>query len=189
MINQCAKTSRIWKKPTGYESSILVLYYHQISFEFFQQVEYSSWLSRVDPHFESPKPWQFTVRAVLKIKKGIYAHYWRYVKQRKQTEPFFGAVGNCNKVQHLHHLYNSHVAGIYGPFINKVIDDSTLPTIKKAFVHDPIHPLLASSDNGINLIYVPTIYSAFDSSKQSLTKEELVVINNSKLRVLIYAYY
>ena len=62
-----------------------------------------------------------------------------------------------------------------------MIDDSTLPTINKAFVHNPTHPLLASSDNGIDLIYVPTIYSAFDSWKQCLTEEELVVISNLKI--------
>ena len=62
-----------------------------------------------------------------------------------------------------------------------MIDHSTLPAINKAFVHDPTHPLLASLDNGIDLIYVPTIYSAFDSWKQCLTEEELVVINNLKI--------
>ena len=120
------------------------------------------------------------VRFSKKTKK-MYAHCRCYVKQRKRTQPFFSAVGNCNEIQHVHHLYDPHVAGIYSPFIDKVIDDSTLPTINKAFVHDPTHPLLASSDNGIDLIYVPTIYSAFDLWKQCLTEEELVVINKLKI--------
>ena len=115
-----------------------------------------------------------------KIKKSMYAHCRRYVKQRKRTQPFFSAIGNCNKVQHLHHLYNPHVAGIYGPFNDKVIEDSTLP-INKAFVHNPIHPLLASSENRIDLIYVPSLYSAFDSWKQCLTEEEIVVTSNLKI--------
>ena len=100
-----------------------------------------------------------------KIKKGIYAHYQCYAKQCKGTQPFFSAVGNCNGIRHFYHLHDTHVAGMYCPFLDKVIDDSTLPTINKAFVHDPTHPLSPSSDNGIDLIYVPTIYSAFDSWK------------------------
>ena len=62
-----------------------------------------------------------------------------------------------------------------------MIVDTTLPIINKAFVHNPTHPLLASSENGIDLIFVPTIYSAFDSWKQCLTEAQLVVINNLKI--------
>ena len=111
----------------------------------------------------------------------MYAHYQRYVQQRKQIQPFLNAIGVCNEVQHLHHLYDPHVTGMYGPFNNKVILDSTLPIINKAFVHNPTHPLLASSENRIDLIFVPTIYSAFDSWKQCLTEAQLVVINNLKI--------
>ena len=116
-----------------------------------------------------------------KIKKCMYAHYQCYVKQRKWTQPFFSAVGNRNKIQHLYHRYNPHVAGIYFPSIDKVIDDITLLTINKAFVHDPTNPFLASLDNVIDLIYVPTIYSAFDIWKQCLTEEEWVVIHNLRI--------
>ena len=126
-------------------------------------------------HNDLPYVW------LSKIEKGMYAHFLDYEKQRKRTQAFFSAVGCCNTIQHLYHLYDPHVAGIYCPFIEKLIDDSTHPTINKAFVHDPTHPLLASSDKGIDLIFVPSIYSAVDSWKQCLTEDELVVINNLRI--------
>ena len=116
-----------------------------------------------------------------KIEKGMYAHFLDYQKQRKRTQAFFSTVGSCNTIQHLYHLYDPHVGGIYCPFVKKLIDDSTHPIINKAFVHDPTHPLLASSDKGIDLIFVPTIYSAVNSWKQCLTEDELVIINNLRI--------
>ena len=116
-----------------------------------------------------------------RIKKDMYTHCRRYITQQKRMEQFFNSVGVCNKVQHLHHLYDPHIAGIYGTYNDKMIGDNTLPAINKAFVHNPAHPLLASSENGIDLIYIPTIYSAFDSWKQCLTEKEIVVISDLKI--------
>ena len=62
-----------------------------------------------------------------------------------------------------------------------MIGDNTLSAINKAFVHNPAHSLLASSENRIDLIYIPTIYSAFDSWKQCLTEKEIVVISDLKI--------
>ena len=59
------------KNPTEYELSILVLYCHQKIIWIVPTVEYGSWLLRVDPYFESSKPWQFTVSVVLKNKKRV----------------------------------------------------------------------------------------------------------------------
>ena len=101
--------------------------------------------------------------------------------QQKRIEQFFNSVGVCNEVQHLHHLYDPHIAGIYGIYNNKMIGDNTLPAINKAFVHNPAHQLLASSENGIDLIYIPTIYRSFDSRKQCLTEKEIVVISDLKI--------
>ena len=94
------------------------------------------------------------------MKMNTFTHRQQYLVGRKRTQQFFKTVGVSNKVRHFHHLHDPHVAGVYGPLNDKVIQDTTLPAINKAFVHNPTHLLLASSKNGINLIYIPTIYSA-----------------------------
>ena len=70
--------------------------------------------------------------------------------------------------------------GIYGPFSDKVVHDDTLPTITNAFVHDPSYPLLATSNSGIDLIFILTIESACDAWYQCLTKNKRKVINDLK---------
>ena len=95
-----------------------------------------------------------------------------YMAERKRTEQFLTTAGVSNEVRHLHHLHDPHIAGIYGPLNNKVIQDNTLPTINKAFVHNPTHPLLASSNNIIDLIYIPTIYNDCYSWNQYLFDKE-----------------
>ena len=69
---------------------------------------------------------------------------------------------------------------MYSPFNYKVIQGNTLPTITNAFVHDLSHPLLATSNNGIDLIFIPTIDSGYDAWYQCLTKNEVEMINNLK---------
>ena len=88
----------------------------------------------------------------------------------KQTEQFFITAGVSNEVRHLHHSRDPHIIGVYGLSNDKVIQDDTLPTITNAFVHNPPHPLLATSNNGIDLIFIPTINnSACDAWNQCLT--------------------
>ena len=118
---------------------------------------------------------------LLKIKMNTINHYWYYMAERKWTDQFFTTAVVSNNVRQLHHLHDPYIAGIYGRLNDKVIQDNTLPTINKAFVHDPTHSLLVSSNNGIDLIYIPTIYSACDSWNQCLTENEVVVISDLKI--------
>ena len=116
-----------------------------------------------------------------KMKNNICTHRRHYLAERKRTKPFFNTACVSNDVRHLHHLHDPHVPGVYGPHNDKVVHDNTLPAINKAFVHNPIHPLLASSNNGIDLIFIPTIFSACDSWQHCLTEEEVVVIKDLKI--------
>ena len=115
------------------------------------------------------------------MKMNTFTHCQQYLVGRKRTQKFFKTVGVSNEVRHLHHLHDPYVAGVYSPLNDKVIQDITLPAINKAFVHDPTHPLLASSKNRIILIYILTIYSAWNSWKQCLSEKEVVVISDLKI--------
>ena len=114
------------------------------------------------------------------MQKDTQGHQQWYIAERKRIEQFFITAGISNVVTHLHHLRDPHLMGIYGPFNDKEIQDDTLPTIANAFVHDPSHPLLATSNNGIDLIFIPTIHSAFDSWHHCLTKNEAELITKLK---------
>ena len=112
---------------------------------------------------------------------NTFTHCQQFLVGRKRTQQFFKTVSISNKVRHLHHLHDPHVAGVYGPLNDKVIQDITLPAINKAFLHDPTHPLLASSKNRIDLIYIPMIYSAWNSWKQCLSEKKVMVISDLKI--------
>ena len=100
--------------------------------------------------------------------------------ERKQMEQFFITAGVSNEVRHIHHLRDPHIISIYGPFNNKVIQEDTLSIITNAFVHDPSHPLLVTSNNRIDLIFIPIIDSACDDWNQCLKKNKVEVINDLK---------
>ena len=108
---------------------------------------------------------------LTKMKNDTGNHRQHYMAERKRIEQFFITAGVSNEVRHLHHLRDPHIIGIYGPFNDKMIQDDTLPPINNAFVHDPSHPLLATSNNGIDLIFIPTIDSACEAWKLCLSKK------------------
>ena len=114
------------------------------------------------------------------MKNDTQGHRQQYMAEQKQIEQFFITAGILNEIRHLHHLRDPHIIGIYGPFNHKVIQDNTLPTITNAFVHKPSHPLLATSNNGIDLIFIPTIDNACDAWYQCLTKNEGEMITELK---------
>ena len=62
-----------------------------------------------------------------------------YIGERKRTQCFFHKAGGCNEVRHLHHLHHPHIAGIYGPFNNKVIQDNTFPAISNKYLFVILH--------------------------------------------------
>ena len=99
---------------------------------------------------------------LTEMKTEIGFHRPNYMTERKRIEQFLVTAGISNEIRHLHHLRDPHIMGVYGPFSDKMIQDNSLPPIKNAFVHSPSHPLLATSNNGIDLIFIPTIDSASD---------------------------
>ena len=114
------------------------------------------------------------------MNKDTLGHQQHYIAQQKRIEQFFITAGISNVVTHVHHLRDPHLMGIYGPYNGKEIQDDTLPTITNAYVHDPSHPLLATSNYGIDLIFIPTIHSACDSWHQCLSKKEIEMITTLK---------
>ena len=117
---------------------------------------------------------------LTEMKTEIGFHRPNYMTERKRIEQFLVTAGISNEIRHLHHLRDPHIMGVYGPFSDKMIQDNSLPPIKNAFVHSPSHPLLATSNNGIDLIFIPTIESASEGWKQCLSKNEVDVINGLK---------
>jgi len=123
------------------------------------------------------------------MKNDIGNHRQNYMTEQKRIEQFFVTAGILNEVSYLHHLRDPHSMGIYGPFSDKMIQDDTLPPINNVFVHNPSHPFLATSNNGIDLIFIPTIDSASEAWKQYLSKNKVEVINELKCACKTWIHY
>jgi hypothetical protein len=57
---------------------------------------------------------------------------------------FFKSMVSSNKIQQIHHVNNLHING-------------TCDLLNTEYIHNPKHPLIATSKNGIDIIFIPSI--------------------------------
>lgn len=85
-------------------------------------------------------PNEILYKLLTKMKKNTFTHHQHYIVEQKQTQQFFDTVGVSNEAQHLYHLHEPRIAGIYSLLNDRMIQDITLPAINKAFVHNVKQP-------------------------------------------------
>jgi hypothetical protein len=109
---------------------------------------------------------------------GPLVHHQCAEQVMNKTIHFSKSMFSNNKIQQIHHVNNPHINGIYDPFYEKRINTSTCDLLNTEYLHNPKHPLIATSKNGIDIIFIPSILFGKELWKDCLSSKELTIIND-----------